>query len=212
MDKCTEKIWKDIHTCTLFSTFSSMDSVYLPMTIQCMPSALQQFLDLLGNVSKSSKCNLLKTRQQAQNGVAFAKPHVTKPRFNYSFSSHKNGVLSWSVRNALIGMSGVICLIDACHPLKESNFAITNQLFCLEWLPCSCFLLPTQIFHFIQLLRSSFLSAGLDTDQWESIFVQINSFLTHLNLSFDSFGVRSGNQRRCPTASKSNKEAGVSTC
>lgn len=92
MDKCTEKIWKDIHTYTLFSAFPSMDSVYLPMTIQCMPSALQQCLDFLGNFPKSSKCNLLKIRQQAQNGVAFAKPHVTKPRFSYSFSSRKNGV------------------------------------------------------------------------------------------------------------------------
>lgn len=40
-----------------------------------------------------------------------------------------NGVLSWSVRNALISKSGVLCLIDPCHPLQESNFAITNQLF-----------------------------------------------------------------------------------
>ena len=33
---------------------------------------------------------MLKTRQQAPNGVTYAKPHVTKPRPNYSFSSPRN--------------------------------------------------------------------------------------------------------------------------
>ena len=179
-------IWKDIHTRTLFSTFSSMDSVYLPMTIQCMPSALQQCLDL-GNVSKSSNCNLLKTRQQAQNGVAFAKPHVTKPRFNYSFSSSKNGSLSWSVRNARISMSGVICLIDPCHPLKESNFAITNPLF----LHSSHSLLPVKVFRFVQLFRVPF-----HPFQIECCTIQTDFHSNSLNLQYASVYLLTVSEKR----------------
>ena len=46
---------------------------------------------------------MLDTRQQAQNGVT--KPHVTELRPNYSFSSHKNEILSQSIRNLLISIN-----------------------------------------------------------------------------------------------------------
>lgn len=43
----------------------------------------------------------LKTRQQASNGVIYAKP--TKPRLtNYDFTSPRNGILNHSLRNCLI--------------------------------------------------------------------------------------------------------------
>lgn len=48
---------------------------------------------------------VLKTRQQAQNGVAYAKPHITEPRLNYSFGSPRNGILNKPIRNHLISTS-----------------------------------------------------------------------------------------------------------
>ena len=41
--------------------------------------------------------HMLKTRQQAQNGVTHAKPHITKLKLNYSFSSPRNGILNLSL-------------------------------------------------------------------------------------------------------------------
>ena len=69
----------------------------------------------------------LKTRQQAPNGVTYAKPHITKPRLNCSFTSPGNGTLHQSIRNLLIRRSEEICPIDPCQSLKESYLAITNQ-------------------------------------------------------------------------------------
>ena len=47
----------------------------------------------------------VKTRQQTQNGVTYAKPHVIKWRFNCSFASPRNGLLNQSVRSHLISTS-----------------------------------------------------------------------------------------------------------
>lgn len=106
---------------------------------------------------------LFKTRQQAQNVVAYAKPHITKPRL--SFGSPRNRNLSQSVRDHQNGISWVICPINTCHPLKESNIATTDQLFyfifayyiVLVSVPfCVQNLLPWIAF------QSSFLSVRLD--------------------------------------------------
>ena len=43
--------------------------------------------------------HMLKARQRAQNGVAHTKPHITKLKFNYSFSFPRNGILNLSIRN-----------------------------------------------------------------------------------------------------------------
>ena len=42
------------------------------------------------------KEELLKIRQKAQNGVAYAKHHVIKLKLNYSFSFPQNGILTQS--------------------------------------------------------------------------------------------------------------------
>lgn len=73
---------------------------------------------------------VLKTRQQAPNGVTYCKPHVSKLRLHYSFGSSRNGILTQSIRNGLTRTGVVTCLIDPCRPLKESNLAVTNPLFC----------------------------------------------------------------------------------
>lgn len=36
---------------------------------------------------------MLKTRQQTQTGVTYAKPHITKQRLNCNFSSPRSGIL-----------------------------------------------------------------------------------------------------------------------
>lgn len=48
---------------------------------------------------------MLKTREQAQNGVAYAKLHFTKSRPKYCFSSPKNEILNQPIRNLLISIS-----------------------------------------------------------------------------------------------------------
>ena len=63
---------------------------------------------------------LLKTRQQAQNGDACAKPHVIKLRLNYSFVSLRNRILNQSIRTRLVSTNWVLCLRDPCHLLKET--------------------------------------------------------------------------------------------
>ena len=66
------------------------------------------------------------TRQQVQNGVAYAKPHITKPRLNYSFGFPRYGLLHQSIMNHLLSTSLVVFLTNFRHPLKGSNLAITN--------------------------------------------------------------------------------------
>ena len=70
-------------------------------------------------ISRISILDIVKTRQQAQNGVTHAKPHVTKLRPNYSSSSPRNGTLNQSVRDHLISTSGVVCLTGPCLPRRK---------------------------------------------------------------------------------------------
>lgn len=46
-----------------------------------------------------STLHVLKIGEQAQNEGTSAKPQVTKPRLNYSFSSPRNGILSQWIRS-----------------------------------------------------------------------------------------------------------------
>lgn len=55
---------------------------------------------------------VLKLRQQAQNGVTYAKPHVTKPSLSYSFGCPRNGNFNHSVQNPQLSTSEIICLKD----------------------------------------------------------------------------------------------------
>ena len=93
-------------------------------------------------------------KQQSQNGVAYAKPHITKPRLNYSFSSSRNGILNQSIRSCL-NSAKVLWLTDPCHSPKKSNGAITNSL-----LPCITFLSLLPPAYKGLLFWSSFLSAN----------------------------------------------------
>lgn len=61
-------------------------------------------------------------------------PPKTEAQLQFQFSQ------KWSLKPVdqewLDQDSWVICLIDPCHPLKESNLPITNPHFCQVWLPC----------------------------------------------------------------------------
>ena len=96
---------------------------------------------------------LLKTSPQK---VADDKPHITKLRLNYSFRSLRNGILNRSIGNLLISTRWVICLTQPCHPLKESNFTLTDPLFLHSI--TSLFSLPSavKVIHFVQFLEAPF--------------------------------------------------------
>lgn len=53
------------------------------------------------DISKYHLLTVKKTRQQTQNGVAHTKPHVSKPRLNYSFVPSRNRILNQSIKNCL---------------------------------------------------------------------------------------------------------------
>ena len=80
-------------------------------------------------------CDRQKTRQQAQNGIAYAELCVTTPRFDYNFGTPRNGILNQSIRNSPISTSQVMCLPDPCCPLKEGGLAVASLLVCLVQLP-----------------------------------------------------------------------------
>ena len=134
-----------------------------------------------------ASCSTEKTRQQTQNGVFQAKPHVIKPRHYYNFCSPRNAILIQSVKNHMIKTNQLIYLVDPCYPLKEINIAITNPLLYQYY-----FLIPAP--HCLQ--KSSFLyisSELLSVCQIGCYLIQINfcsnillKFLICLSLSFDS--------------------------
>ena len=73
---------------------------------------------------------VFKTRQWAQNGVAYAKSHITGPRLNYGLDSSGKGILKESIRSCQSALvKEVICAMDPSHSLKGSILAITNLFF-----------------------------------------------------------------------------------
>lgn len=70
---------------------------------------------------------VLKTKQQAQNELAYSKPHITKPRF--LFHSSRNEILNHSIWNHLISFREKMFLLDLHHPLNASDLVTTNR-FC----------------------------------------------------------------------------------
>ena len=95
----------------------------------------------------------VRTRQQAQGGVTYATPHVTKPRVDLItlLASPRSGILDQSVRSCLISPTEV----DPCHPLKENDLATANPL-SASITSLSHSLLPIKTLHFVQLLRAPF--------------------------------------------------------
>ena len=69
--------------------------------------------------------------------------------------SPRNGFFNQSVRNSLISISSVICLIHPYHFLKESKPAKPNHILASR---THLFLLPSahKRFHFVQFLRVPF--------------------------------------------------------
>ena len=69
--------------------------------------------------------------------------------------SPRNGFFNQSVRNSLISISSVICLIHPHHFLKESKPAKPNHILASR---THLFLLPSahKRFHFVQFLRVPF--------------------------------------------------------
>ena len=126
---------------------------------------------------------MLKTRQQARNGVTYIKPHVIKPRLNYSFAFPRYGMLNQSIRNHLI------CLTDPCHALKVSDFALTNLLFAsvtsLFPLSPAC-----KSLSFYTAPLRSFLSARLDAAQFKSVLLKLLTFLIKLSLSLNKYNCK----------------------
>ena len=126
-----------------------------------------------------------------------------------------NRILKQSTRNCLISTRQIICLIEPCQPLKESNLVISSSY--ILYLPSiiSLFQLPSAYKSFI-LYRSfsAFLSARLDVAQFKLIFAQINSLkylmcfslssnTCNSNLSFSQtfpIALPSGSQHYSPTS------------
>ena len=99
-----------------------------------------------------STLTLLNTRQQAQTGVTYAKPHANKPRLDLItvLTFFQNGTLQQSIGNYLVSTSEVIYLTGSLHPLQEGDLVTTNLLFAWYDFPV---LTP---FHLVQLLRFPF--------------------------------------------------------
>ena len=51
-------------------------------------------------------------------------------------TQHKNGIISLSVRNHVVSTTQIIYLVGPCHPLKESDLAITNPLLASTGIAC----------------------------------------------------------------------------
>ena len=94
----------------------------------------------------------LKKRQQALNGVSYAKPYVTKLRQpNYSFGSPRNEILNESIKNYLLNpccpLKKNVCVLSYaqlfCHPMDCSMPGLSDhgvfQARILEWVPISFF-------------------------------------------------------------------------
>ena len=89
---------------------------------------------------------LVKATQQAQNGVTYAKPHITKPRLNYTFSSPRN-------RNLKQHQLGTL----PDKPLPSFFCKVTLQLACFLRSITSSSLLPSAYTSLsLQRLRASF--------------------------------------------------------
>lgn len=82
--------------------------------------------------------DLLKTKQQVQNGGAYAKPWVTKLRLNLQFWCSQKWNLKSVNQESPTSTCQVTCLLDPCYPLKESDLAIYNLYFTLVPLPGPC--------------------------------------------------------------------------
>lgn len=119
----------------------------------------------------SASCGLLKIRQQVQDGVTYAKTHVTKSRPNYSFSSPRNVISNQSIRN---------CLIDPVIPNNLAN----KPTFLLRM--TSSFLLPfaSKGLLFCTVHWSSFLSARLDAGQFMDRWIKPVRSLKIYSLEF----------------------------
>ena len=71
---------------------------------------------------------MLKTRQEAQNGVTYAKPISPNQDLVTVLASPRNEILIQLIWNYLVSVSEVIHLINPCHSLKESDLATTKLL------------------------------------------------------------------------------------
>lgn len=65
--------------------------------------------------SNSLNLGIVKNKLQPQSGVAYAKPHITKPHLNHIFGFPRNGILNLSIRNCLVSTRKVTCWTDPCH-------------------------------------------------------------------------------------------------
>ena len=109
----------------------------------------------------------LRTKQQTQNGVTHAKPHVMKPRLklSHSFDSPRNRILKLGSQKSPGHREWGNLPERPCNLLKESDFAITNPL-PANTTSFPCFLL-LKVFHFVQPLKAPFyLLNGMLPNSW----------------------------------------------
>ena len=81
--------------------------------------------DFLAGSQIATQC-LVKNKTDSK-WCCCAKPHLIKPRLNYSFNSPRNGKLNWSVRNRLVSTRSN--LPDNSLPCPIYHLAITNLPF-----------------------------------------------------------------------------------
>lgn len=102
---------------------------------------------------------MLKTKQQAQDGVTYAKAHITKKRLNDSFSLSQKQSLKSVNQELPVNSSEAICLLGPCRSPKDNGLVTANSLFAgMTYLSLS--LLPVKVCHFCTVPWSSFLFAG----------------------------------------------------
>ena len=101
--------------------------------------------------------------KQIQNGLPCAKSPVRKPRLHNLIAvlaSPRNMTSNKSIWNYLVGNSDMTCLIDTCLFPKEGDLTWGNLVFArIDSMPC--FLLPVEVFHFVQVLGAPFSLEGL---------------------------------------------------
>lgn len=98
-------------------------------------------------VQRYSSFLLLKIRQLAPMEVALCYAPSCQA------GTYSNEIINQSVRITCSHYSGGLPA-RPCHALKEINLALTNMVFCVEWLPCSCFLLLIKSLAFYSILNS----------------------------------------------------------
>ena len=83
------------------------------------PALAGRFLTTEPPRTPSLVYTVLKTRQEAPEGVPYAKLHIAKPRLHHGFCSPRNGIFNQLVRNHLISTNEMLCQSTPAGPSRK---------------------------------------------------------------------------------------------